>query len=202
MSTQIIERMAVEIEGQGDALIMIHGLGGTSNTFTPQLAVIDSRFRIIRPDLPGSGRSRLIEAPTLARFAELIIGMAQTLGIERAHFAAHSLGTIVCQHIAVQQPQLVRSLLLLGPLTEPPEAARRSLQQRADTARRDGMAPMLLLDEVTAHLDADRRGALFDELLRLGTQAWMTGTDHQSFASLAGRARFWRVGEGSVTLAD
>lgn len=69
-------------------------------------------------------------------------------------------------------------------------------------ARRDGMAPMLLLDEVTAHLDADRRGALFDELLRLGTQAWMTGTDHQSFAGLAGRARFWRVGEGSVTPAD
>jgi DNA replication and repair protein RecF len=66
-------------------------------------------------------------------------------------------------------------------------------------ARRDGMAPMLLLDEITAHLDADRRGALFDELLRLGTQAWMTGTDHQAFASLAGRAQFLRVGDGSAT---
>lgn len=65
-------------------------------------------------------------------------------------------------------------------------------------ARRDGMAPMLLLDEVTAHLDVDRRAALFDELIRLGTQAWMTGTDRQSFDSLAGRAQFWRVGEGSL----
>jgi DNA replication and repair protein RecF len=65
-------------------------------------------------------------------------------------------------------------------------------------ARRDGVAPMLLLDEVTAHLDADRRAALFGELLRLGSQAWMTGTDDQSFASLSGRAQFWRVSEGKA----
>lgn len=69
-------------------------------------------------------------------------------------------------------------------------------------ARRDGMAPLLLLDEVTAHLDADRRAALFGELLRLGTQAWMTGTDSQSFEYLAGKAQFWRVGDGSVTRSD
>jgi DNA replication and repair protein RecF len=65
-------------------------------------------------------------------------------------------------------------------------------------ARRDGLAPMLLLDEVTAHLDADRRAALFDELVRLGAQAWMTGTDHQAFASLLGRAQFWRVEQGRL----
>jgi DNA replication and repair protein RecF len=65
-------------------------------------------------------------------------------------------------------------------------------------ARRDGMTPMLLLDEVTAHLDVDRRAALFDELMRLGTQAWMTGTDHQAFSSLSGRAQFWRVEQGTV----
>ncbi len=69
-------------------------------------------------------------------------------------------------------------------------------------ARRDGMAPLLLLDEVTAHLDADRRAALFGELLRLGTQAWMTGTDSQSFDYLSSKAQFWRVGDGSVTRAD
>ncbi len=66
-------------------------------------------------------------------------------------------------------------------------------------ARRDGLAPMLLLDEVTAHLDADRRAALFEELLRLGTQAWMTGTDSQAFSSLTGKAQFWRVADGALT---
>ncbi|HEX2840900.1 DNA replication/repair protein RecF [Hyphomicrobium sp.] len=65
-------------------------------------------------------------------------------------------------------------------------------------ARRDGMAPLLLLDEVTAHLDTDRRAALFGELVRLGTQAWMTGTDQEAFASLAGKAQFWRLEQGNL----
>ena len=64
--------------------------------------------------------------------------------------------------------------------------------------RREGVAPILLLDEVTAHLDEARRGALFEEVLRLGAQAWMTGTDAAAFAPLAEKARFWRVGEGLV----
>lgn len=66
-------------------------------------------------------------------------------------------------------------------------------------ARRQGAAPILLLDEIAAHLDAVRREALFTELLFLGTQAWMTGTDQAAFASLAGHALFLRVDEGAVT---
>ena len=40
-----------------------------------------------------------------------------------------------------------------------------------------GVAPVLLLDEIAAHLDATRRAALFEEILALNAQAWMTGTD-------------------------
>ncbi len=64
------------------------------------------------------------------------------------------------------------------------------------TERQEGAAPILLLDEITAHLDVHRRSALFDEILRLGAQAWMTGTDETAFAALAGKARFWHVDEG------
>src|SRR6185312_4893777 len=69
-------------------------------------------------------------------------------------------------------------------------------------ARRREGAPILLLDEVTAHLDAERRAALFEEILRLGAQAWMTGTDAQAFSWLAGKARFWRVEEGHLSTFD
>lgn len=65
--------------------------------------------------------------------------------------------------------------------------------------RQSGLTPILLLDEVTAHFDVDRRAALFDEILRLGAQAWMTGTDPAAFDSLAGRAQFRRVADGRVT---
>ncbi len=64
--------------------------------------------------------------------------------------------------------------------------------------RRDGVAPLLLLDEITAHLDEIRRAALFAEILRLKVQAWATGTDEQAFSALAGKARFWSVSEGSL----
>ena len=67
------------------------------------------------------------------------------------------------------------------------------------TERQEGAAPILLLDEITAHLDADRRAALFDEILHLGAQAWMTGTDKNAFEALASRARFWAVQEGKIT---
>jgi DNA replication and repair protein RecF len=65
--------------------------------------------------------------------------------------------------------------------------------------RRREAAPILLLDEVTAHLDAERRAALFAEILRLGAQAWMTGTDAEAFSWLAGKARFWRVEDGLLS---
>ena len=48
--------------------------------------------------------------------------------------------------------------------------------------------PILLLDEVAAHLDRDRRAALFDEITALGLQAFLTGTDRALFEDLTGRA--------------
>jgi DNA replication and repair protein RecF len=60
---------------------------------------------------------------------------------------------------------------------------------------RGGMCPLLLLDEIAAHLDAVRRAALFDEIIELGTQAWMTGTDIEMFAPLRGRAQLFEVAD-------
>src|SRR5262249_39770465 len=51
-----------------------------------------------------------------------------------------------------------------------------------------GTAPVILLDEVVAHLDPDRRAALFDALGRLGSQVWMTGADPGAFADIASHA--------------
>jgi DNA replication and repair protein RecF len=61
---------------------------------------------------------------------------------------------------------------------------------------RDGFAPLLLLDEVAAHLDARRREALFEEILALRAQAWMTGTDLSLFETLGPRADIFFVNSG------
>lgn len=62
-----------------------------------------------------------------------------------------------------------------------------------------GVPPILLLDEVAAHLDPDRRSHLYDEILALGVQAWLTGTDAELFAPLAGAAQHLRVADAIVT---
>lgn len=62
--------------------------------------------------------------------------------------------------------------------------------------------PILLLDEVTAHLDPLRRAALFDEITALGLQAWLTGTEEALFEGLKGRALGVRVDRGRLTPTD
>ena len=67
-------------------------------------------------------------------------------------------------------------------------------------AEEHGAVPVLLLDEITAHLDVERRTALFDAVVALGAQAWMAGTDRMLFEPLFGRAQFFRVEDATVTV--
>jgi len=66
------------------------------------------------------------------------------------------------------------------------------------SAEVSGMTPLLLLDEVAAHLDPARRAALFDILLELGGQCFMTGTERSLFAALEGRGQFLTVSNGAI----
>jgi len=159
MATVMVDRMAVEVDGQGEPVLMIHGLGGTSNTFAPQCMALGSRYRLVRPDLPGSGRSGTPEgALSIGYFVEAMAKVCRVLGVERAHVVGHSLGTIVAQHLAVEHPGLVRSLTLFGALTAPADAGRQGLRDRAGKARAEGMQP--IADAIVqASLSSDTRAS-------------------------------------------
>lgn len=64
----------------------------------------------------------------------------------------------------------------------------------------DGHAPLLLLDEIVAHLDARRRAALFEEIVALGGQAWLTGTDIEIFTPLRAHAELFEVADSQPRL--
>lgn len=140
--------MAVEVDGEGDPVVMVHGLGGSTNTWTPLLPALTNAKRI-RIELPGSGRSHRAHVlqdntPNKGRLSidvlvDAVLRVCAQLGIARAHFLGHSLGTIVCQHLAVRKPGRVRSLALFGALLAPPEPARQALMTRAARARDEGM---------------------------------------------------------------
>ena len=159
MALHLIDRVVVEEQGEGDTVVCVHGLGGSSNTFTPLMPALE-RHRVVRVDLPGSGRSQRAEgALSMARFVDVLQAVCARLQIVRAHFVGHSLGTIVCQHVAVAAPKLVRSLILFGPLMAPTEPARAGIRARAAKARAEGAAGMHDITEalLNAALSNDTR---------------------------------------------
>ena len=159
MALHVFDRTVVEEEGEGDAVVCVHGLGGSTNTFTSLTPAL-ARHRVIRVDMPGSARSSRVEGPlTVERFVETLISVCTRLNIARAHWVGHSLGTIVCQHLAVVAPKLVKSLALFGPLIAPPEPARVAIRARAATARSEGLAGMheIALGLVNAAISSETR---------------------------------------------
>ena len=134
-----VERLAIEVGGDGEPVVMIHGLGGTTNTFTPLLPAF-TRNKRVRFDLPGSGRSSRVEGPlSVEKFVEATRRAMTAAKVEKAHVVGHSMGTIVAAHLAAAEPGMVLSLALFGPLLAPPDQARANIRSRAAKARQDGM---------------------------------------------------------------
>jgi 3-oxoadipate enol-lactonase len=161
MSFQLIDRVAVEDEGDGPVVVCVHGLGGSSNTYTPLMPAL-ARHRVIRVDLPGSGRSQRVEGElSIARYVEVLLGVCARLNVTRAHWVGHSMGTIVVQHIAAAHPKQVASVALFGPLIAPPDAARTAMKARAAKAR-EGAAGMHEITEALLNgaISADTRQRL------------------------------------------
>jgi DNA replication and repair protein RecF len=109
---------------------------------------------------------------------------------------------------ALEGPHLSDLIVIHGPKNAPAEHCSSGEQKalliglilaKAELIKEiEGAAPLVLLDEVAAHLDEARRMALFGEILRLGAQAWMTGTDRDLFAPIAQEAQILAVNRGKI----
>ena len=149
MTTVEVGPIVAEVAGEGFPVVMIHGLGGTSNMFQPLMPAL-ANFRVVRLDSPGAGRSpRPIESLSMQAIAEATQRALIGVGVARAHLVGHSMGTIVCQMLAASRPELVASLTLFGALAEPADATRDALLGRARLARSGGMAD--IADQIVGH---------------------------------------------------
>lgn len=129
-----------EVNGNGDAVVFVHGLGGSLNIWSSQVNACARHFKTIAYDLRGSGRSGLGGGEcSIDVWVEDLKRLLASLEEGPVHLVGHSMGTLIVQHFAVRYPELVRSLVLVGGLTEIPEAGKQGLHNRANAVMENGM---------------------------------------------------------------
>ncbi|MCP9487939.1 MAG: alpha/beta fold hydrolase [Gaiellaceae bacterium MAG52_C11] len=102
--------------GEGDPLVLVHGLGGSAANWVELLAAASARYRVLVLDLPGHGGSgRAPRGAGMSHFADVVAGLIEHEGAAPALVAGHSLGGLVTLRLAHRRPELVRALLLAAP---------------------------------------------------------------------------------------
>ncbi len=108
-------RRAFRIAGSGPAILLIHGIGDNSTTWSSVQSTLAQRFTVIAPDLLGHGKSDKPRADySVAAYANGMRDLLSVLDVERVTVVGHSLGGGVAMQFAYQFPQLVDRLILIG----------------------------------------------------------------------------------------
>jgi 3-oxoadipate enol-lactonase len=103
-----------EVTGDGPPLVLANSLGTTLEMWDAQVGPLSERFRVIRYDTRGHGRSDVPPGPyTIAELGGDAIDLLDHLGIERAHFAGVSLGGMTGMWLAINAPERVDRLVLI-----------------------------------------------------------------------------------------
>jgi pimeloyl-ACP methyl ester carboxylesterase len=131
--------LAVEKQGAGDPVVLLHGLGSTGNVWEPAVRALADKFTLLRYDLEGAGRSPCAGPLSIDGWVADLAALLDRHEIASARFVGHSLGTLILQHFAVRHPQRVAKLALLGVNRAPPEARRQAVRERAAKVRAEGI---------------------------------------------------------------
>lgn len=130
----------VSVCGEGEPLIMVHGLGGNASVWGSLTDALSRMFKVVTIDLEGAGLSpNHSDKLTIDGCIEDIIGVMDALEADAAHLMGHSIGTVICQLLTEKHPKRVKTLVLLGALHDVPAGARSALKDRAAKVRKEGM---------------------------------------------------------------
>lgn len=144
-------------KGEGFPVVLVHGFTGNSRNWALTVPVLTRQFRTISVDMRGHGHSAKPvrrEDYTLEAMADDVYALLQHLGVRECYLAGHSMGGMVSQHIVLDNPELVRALVLVDTAAEIPD----SLLHRERRAERERLARI-----------AEEQGmdAVFEEQLRV-----------------------------------
>jgi 3-oxoadipate enol-lactonase len=135
------KHLAVESSGTGPAVVLLHGIGGTSNVYQVQADALSAAYQVIRPDFAGAGRSPVADGISVDSHAADIAAVLDTLGVGPAVVVGQSMGVLVARTLAARYPDKVAALALLAPVEPPPDdAGREAIRERVALIRAEGTA--------------------------------------------------------------
>jgi pimeloyl-ACP methyl ester carboxylesterase len=131
--------LSIEKQGQGEPVVLLHGLGSTGNVWEPQVRALADRFTLVRYDLEGAGRSPHAGPLSIEGWVDDLTAILDLHRMEKARLIGHSLGTLILQHFAARHPQRIEKLVFIGVNRAPPEARRQAIRERVAKVRADGI---------------------------------------------------------------
>ena len=109
------DRVAYLDEGQGEVILLIHGMAGSSQTWRSVIRPLSRTYRVVAPDLLGHGSSAKPRSDySLGAFAVLLRDLLDELGVAQATVVGHSLGGGVAMQFVYQHPDYAQRLILIG----------------------------------------------------------------------------------------
>lgn len=130
-----------EMEGEGEPVVFIHGLGSSARDWEYQVPFFSRDYRVVTLDVRGHGRSDKPPGPySISLFASDVAGLIEGLDLAPAHVVGISMGGMIALQLAVDRPGLVGSLVVVN---SSPDMVVRTWRQRLNVWQRQLIAPLL-----------------------------------------------------------
>lgn len=119
--------------GQGEPLLLLHGVGMRAEAWGPQIAYFSKRYRVIALDLPGHGKSDLLPSQKLLPdYVEWAIEVIEKLNIGSVNIAGHSMGSLITLGVSVTRPDLIKRMAVLNSVYKRSPVASAAVIKRAE----------------------------------------------------------------------
>ena len=173
-------RYHLEIDGRGLPLVLLHGFTGSAESWSAHIEALAARFRVVRIDLPGHGRTPVlsVERCAFTRVGDDLASILARVVDVPAHLLGYSMGGRLALYTALTHPDRVRTLILESASPGLESAAERGARRDADEA----LAERILAQGVPAFIDAWEKLPLFATHARL-PQSIRDAQRHQRLAS-------------------
>ncbi len=164
--------------GQGEPLVLIHGVGMNARAWAPQIADLSREWRVIAIDMPGHGGSSLLPAGAgLKDYVAWAARVIEALALGCVNVAGHSMGALIATGLAVDCPELIRRVAVLNGVHRRTPEARAAVEARAEDIARgayDADAPL------------SRWFGPADAAIRAQVAGWLHAVDPHGYAAAYG----------------